>query len=218
MRPHPAIFVPPLRHPGGPWSERRCDQVVTPAVRAALWSFLRGTAHLLHPGAATPDEPARLSGLNDGRGAPVKVGMLGTDTGGVCLVLAARRPGAPPPPGRPWRYGLGAEGVRADAAVISGVEPAAPADVAPLLAEGPSPQARPWLVVRAVVRERAGTLAVDPGDGVLRPVLTFSALRLTRRRPAGERPARCPDCGGTRIRRYSSFDLCPDCAWSAQPR
>lgn len=215
-RPHPAIFVPPLRHRDGPGSERRCDEVVTPAVRAALWRFLRGTAHLLHPGAATPDEPARLSGLNDGRGAGVKVGMLGTDTSGVCLVLAARPAGTCPRPQRPWRDGLGAEGVREHATVVSGVEEAATVDVAPLLDDEPPRQARPWLVVRAFVRERTGTLSVDPGDGVLRPVLGFSVLRLFGPRPAGERPARCPGCGETRVRRYAAFDLCPDCGWSVQ--
>ncbi|BCJ56224.1 hypothetical protein Asp14428_76990 [Actinoplanes sp. NBRC 14428] len=223
-RPHPAIFVPPRRpRTGGPtrpapgltWAERRCDEVVTPPVRATLWRFVRGTAHLLHPGAATPDEPARLTGLNDRRGAGVKIGMLGTDTGRVCLVLRAHLAEPPAGPARPWRHGLGVPGVRPGAVVVSGVDQVAPADVAPLLTEEPSPHVWPWLVVRAAVRDATGTLAVDPGDGLLRPVLDFVVLPLAGPHPPGERPVRCPACDRGRVRRYAAFDLCPDCAWTA---
>ncbi|MFI5932291.1 hypothetical protein [Actinoplanes sp. NPDC051494] len=93
------IFVPVRRRPPGAattgrWRAAACDEVVRPAIRDALWEFVRGAVPLLHPGATAPAELALLSGLNDGRDADVKIGMLGTDTATVCLVLRARL-GAP---------------------------------------------------------------------------------------------------------------------------
>ncbi|MFC3384497.1 hypothetical protein [Couchioplanes azureus] len=244
-RPQPAIFVPSRRRHPDRWLDRRCDEVISPAVRAALWEFVRETVPVTHPGAAAPAGTPRLSGLNDGRGAAVKIAMLSADGGaGACLVLRAG-PGVPEPgpgPHRPWRQGLGTPGVRAGATVVTGIDQVEPADVAALLggapaadagagpvagparADGPAaapeaattPAVRPWLVVRAAVPEATGTVSVDPGDGLLRTVLDFTVLALDGPRPPGERPARCPLCGCGRIRRYATFDLCPDCGWIAR--
>ncbi|OJF11768.1 hypothetical protein [Couchioplanes caeruleus] len=227
-RPHPAIFVPSRRRHPDDWLDRRCDEVISPAVRTALWDFVRETVPVTHPGATAPAGRPRLSGLNDGRGAAVKIAMLSADGGaGACLVLRAG-PGVPEPgpgPHRPWRQELGAPGVRAGATAVTGIEQVTAADVAALLGGAPSAGAaaepaaspvRPWLVVRVAVPEATGTLSVDPGDGLLRPVLDFTVLALDGPRPPGERPARCPLCGCGRIRRYATFDLCPDCGWIAR--
>ena len=224
-QPDSAIFVPPRRRPTdsapaaerAPWAALSCEDVVTPALRDVLWRFVRGTTHLLHPGVRTADGAPRLSGLNDRRGRDLKVGMLGTDTGGVCLVLRVHPPRPPADQPRPWRAGLGREGLRGRPAVVSGIEQVAPAEVAPLLAGEPSPHTRPWVVLRADVRERVGRLSIDPGDGLLRPAMDVTVLRLYGPRPPGERPARCPRCERPRVRRYTAFDLCPDCGWSHQP-
>ncbi|MFI5495760.1 hypothetical protein [Actinoplanes sp. NPDC051859] len=295
-RPHPAIFVPPRRRHPDHWLDRRCDEVISPAVRSALWRFVCGTIPVTHPDTPEPAGTPRLSGLNDGRGAAVKIAMLSTERSGVCLVLRAG-PGEPDPgpgPHRPWRQALGRPGVRAGATVVTGIDQVAPADVAALLAgcgpgddacatdlpdapglpaapsrtppgsssapsrtppgsssapsrtppgssapsrtppglsAAPSPQLprlarapggappvadQQWLVVRLAVPEGIGTLSVDPGDGLLRPVLDFTVLGLGADRPPGERPTHCPRCTGGRVRRYATFDLCPDCGWLAR--
>lgn len=185
-------------------------------MRAVLWDFVRGAVPVLHPGASAPAGVAKLSGLNDGRAAAVKIAMVSVEGAGVCLVLRAG-PGEPDPgpgPHRPWRHDLGAPGVRAGAVAVSGIEQVAPEDVAGLFSQ--APLVRPWLVVRAALPEATGTLRVDPGDGLLRPVLDFTVLALDGPRPPGERPARCPLCERGRVRRYTTFDLCPDCGWLAR--
>ena len=97
---------------------------------------------------------------------------------------------------------------------MSGIEQVASSEVAILLAEEPPAHARPWVVVRADVSDRTGRLSIDPGDGVLRHAMDLTVLRLYGPRPPGERPARCPSCDRQRVRRYTAFDLCPDCGWS----
>ncbi|MEV4701972.1 hypothetical protein [Actinoplanes sp. NPDC049316] len=224
-QPDSAIFVPPRRRaaePGPvaepvPWAELTCADVVVPALRDVIWRYVRGVAHLLHAGVRTPDEAAGLSALNDSRGTGVKVSMLATENGGVCLILRTHPPRGPASAARSWRDDLGREGLHAGAAVVSGIEQVAPGVVAPLLSEPPAPHARPWVVLRTDVRERTGRLSVDPGDGLLRPAMDVTVLRLYGTRPAGERPARCPGCGRPRVRRYTAFDLCPDCGWARQP-
>ncbi|MFI5932293.1 hypothetical protein [Actinoplanes sp. NPDC051494] len=108
------------------------------------------------------------------------------------------------------------EGVRPDAATLTGIDQVEVADVSPLLPDRPSSRVRPWVVVGAVVRDRTGSMSVDPGDGILRHVIDFAVLRLDRPGPGGDRPARCPHCDRSRVRRYAAFDLCPDCGWHAQ--
>ncbi|MGA5299449.1 hypothetical protein ACPCHT_05940 [Nucisporomicrobium flavum] len=224
-QPDSAIFVPPRRRPADPgpaaepvpWTELTCADVVVPALRDVMWRYVRGVAHLVHTGVRAPDEPVGLSALNDGRAPGVKVAMLATENAGVCLILRIRPPREPVTASRRWRDDLGREGVRPGAAVVSGIEQVAPEVVAPLLPEPPSPHARPWVVLRTDVRDRTGRLSVDPGDGLLRPAMELTVLRLYGTRPAGERPARCPGCDRPRVRRYTAFDLCPDCGWARQP-
>lgn len=224
-QPDSAIFVPPRRRATDPepvaptpWPGLSCEDVVTPALRDVLWRFVRGTAHLLHPGVRTAGDPPGLSGLNDRRDRDVKVAMLGSDTGGVCLVLTIPPPRPPATRDRPWRPALGREGLHGRPVVVSGIEQVAPAEVARLLPGPPSPHARPWVVVRADVRDRTGRVSIDPGDGLLRHAMDLTVLRLYGPRPPGERPARCPRCDEPRVRRHTAFDLCPDCGWSHQPR
>ncbi|WP_157408512.1 hypothetical protein [Actinoplanes sp. N902-109] len=227
----PDIFVP-SRRPLDPatltrWRAARCDEVVRPAIRVALWSFVRETAPLLHPGAEVDAGPARLSGLNDPRvtgagpgdhrGSDVKVGMLGTDGAQVCLVLRAQPAATGPAARRHWRDTLGAQGIRPGATAVTGIDQVDPDEVVPLLPEPPSEHVRPWIVVRATPATRTGWLAVDAGDGRPRRVIDFAVLRLDRPGPVEERPARCPHCTHPRVRRYAAFDLCPDCGWFAQP-
>lgn len=216
------IFVPARRPPGtatiNRWRRANCGEVLRPGVRSALWDFVRETAPLLHPGLTAPAEPALLSGLNDGRDADVKTGMLGTDTAPLCLILRTHLgTAAGPGPHRRWRETLGRPGVRTSAAVVTGIEQVNPQEAGPLLAEPLPAQARPWLVISATVADRAGSLSVDPGDGVLRHVLDFAVVRLDRPGPLRDRPSHCPHCDQTRVRRYSAFDLCPDCGWFDQP-
>ncbi|WP_067501898.1 hypothetical protein [Actinoplanes sp. TFC3] len=202
------VFVP-SRRPAATerWRGSRCDEVVLPAVRDALWEFTR-EVHNLEPG------PAKLSGLNDTREAEAKIGMLGTDTAPLCLVLRAHLPG-PPAARKHWREDLGTQGVRPQAAQVTGIDQVDPDQVAPLLTEPPSQHVRPWLILRSPAGFAAGALSVDPGDGLPRRVIDFAVLHLNRPGAAGERPPRCPHCNQPRVRRYAAFDLCPDCGWFA---
>lgn len=212
------------------WAAARCEEIVGD-IRGALWRFTTGVADVLYPGLgpavaaagrATQRGPV-LYGLNDERGADVKIGMIGAERLGLWMLLRTRlgqsdygpRPGwcADLPVGPPG--GFGAEGVRAQARIISGIEETKPRDVAPLLLAAPAPGAATRLLARVDVRRRSGVVAVDAGDGVWQRRLFFTVVF-----PAGRGTGRhdtyqlvCPVCGRRRLAQFRGFDVCSDCGW-----
>lgn len=238
--PDPAPWRPALTARPEPsrisgWAAARCDEIIGD-IRGGLWRFTEGVADVLYPGLgpavaaagrATKWGPV-LYGLNDERGADVKIGLIGSEHLGLWTVLRTRlgqsdhgpRPGwcadlPVDPPG-----GFGPEGVRAHSRIISGVEEVKPADVAPLLLAAPAPGAATRLLVRVDVRRRSGIVAVDAGDGFWLRRLFFTVVF-----PAGSGGAGhhntyqvvCPVCGRRRLAQFRGFDICSDCGWLHTP-
>lgn len=109
---------------------------------------------------------------------------------------------------------LGAEGVRRDATVLSGVEDVKPADVTPLLLVAPPPGAGTRLLIRAEVRTRSGVVAIDAGDGAWQRRMFFTVVHSAGRGGNHERyQVVCPVCGRHRIAQFRGFDVCSDCGW-----
>src|SRR5688572_14894478 len=173
------------------WAAARCDEIVGD-LRGTLWRFVEGVAGVLYPGLGPAVAAAGrvtkwgplLVGLNDGRGADVKIGLIGSEHLGLWTVLRTRLGQSDHGPRPGWcadlpvgpNGGFGAEGVRAGARVTSGVEAVKPADVAPLLLAPPHPRAATRLLARVDVRRRAGVVAVDAGDGVWLRRLFFTVV------------------------------------------
>ena len=209
------------------WADARCDEILGD-LRGVLWRFVEGVAGVLYPdlgpavaaaGRATKWGPA-LVGLNDERGADVKIGLLGSEHLGLWTVLRTRLGQSDHGPRPDWWVdlpvgGLGTEGVRENARVISGVADVKPADVAPLLLAVPSPGAAARLLARVDVRRRAGIVAVDAGDGVWQRRLFFTVVWPARRGVGYRETYRvvCPVCGRRRLAQFRGFDVCSDCGW-----
>lgn len=226
----PALTARPEPSRIAGWAAARCDEIVGD-LRGALWRFTEGVADVLYPGVgpavaaagrATKWGPALL-GLNDERGADVKIGVIGSEHLGLWTVLRTRlgqsdhgpRPGwcadlPVDPPG-----GFGPEGVRANARVVSGVEEVKPGDVAPLLLAAPPPGTATRLLARVDVPRRSGVVAVDAGDGVWQRRLFFTVVFPARRGPGQHEAYRvvCPVCGRRRLAQFRGFDVCSDCGW-----
>ncbi|MEU8231555.1 hypothetical protein AB0C12_18385 [Actinoplanes sp. NPDC048967] len=212
------------------WAAARCDEIVGD-IRSPLWRFTEGVAGLLYPGLGPAVAAAGrvtkwgpvLLGLNDERGADVKIGMIGSEHLGLWTVLRTSlgrsdhgpRPGwcvdLPVGPGG----GFGSDGVREDARIVSGVEDVKPADVAPLLFAVPPPDAATRLLARVDVRRRAGVVAVDAGDGMWQRRLFFTVVFPARHGDGHHETYRvvCPVCGRRRLAQFRGFDVCSDCGW-----
>ncbi|GGQ56425.1 hypothetical protein [Couchioplanes azureus] len=225
------------------WAAAGCEPITGGVARGALWRFTVAVADVLYPGIGIAVAAAqrvtkwgpRVQGLNDERGADVKVGLIGAETLGLWVLFRTRlgqsdpgpRPpwcldlplAGPVPPGPPGPLGpagpFGTEGIRRDASVISGVEDAKPAEVAPLLLVPPLPGAATRVLVRADVRRRSGVLAVDAGDGAWQRRMFFTVVHPAGR--AGNHPERyrvaCPVCARRRLAQFRGFEVCSDCGW-----
>jgi hypothetical protein len=211
------------------WASARCDEIVGD-IRGVLWRFVEGVAGVLYPGLGPAVAAAGrvtkwgpvLFGLNDDRGADVKIGLVGSEHLGLWTVLRTRLGQSDHGPRPGWctdlpvgpNGGFGAEGVRDSARIISGIETVKPADVAPLLLAAPQPGATTRVLARVDVRRRSGVVAVDPGDGMWQRRLFFTVVF-----PAhcGERYEAfrvvCPVCGRRRLAQFRGFDVCSDCGW-----
>ncbi|MFI5491327.1 hypothetical protein [Actinoplanes sp. NPDC051859] len=209
------------------WAAADCEAIAGPIARGALWRFTEAVAEVLYPGmgiavAAAP-RSARIPqvlGLNDGRGADVKVGLVGSAPLGLWVLFRTRLGQSDPGPRPPWCRDLpigplGTGGVRRAASIISGVDDAEPADVAPLLLVPPRPDAATGLLVRVDVRHHYGVVAADPGDGEWQRRMFFTIVHPTGR--ARHRRERyrvvCPVCARRRLAQFRGFDVCSDCGW-----
>jgi len=226
----PALTARPEPSRISGWAAARFDEIVGD-IRGGLWRFTEGVADVLYPGVgpavaaagrATKWGPVLL-GLNDERGADVKIGLIGSEHLGLWTVLRTRlgqsdhgpRPGwcVDLPVGPPG--GFGPEGVRANSRIISGIEEVKPDDAAPLLLGAPPPGAATRLLARVDVRRRSGVVAVDVGDGVWLRRLFFTVV-FPASRGAGHHltyQVVCPVCGRRRLAQFRGFDICSDCGW-----
>ncbi|MEV6595537.1 hypothetical protein AB0M36_01580 [Actinoplanes sp. NPDC051346] len=210
------------------WASAGCDGIAGDVARGALWRFTEAVADVLHPGIGIAVAAAqrvtkwgpRVLGLNDGRGADVKIGLVGSENLGLWALFRTRLGQSDLGPRPPWCLDLpvgplGTEGVRRDASIISGVEDAKPAEVAPLLLVPPAPRSVARLLIRADVRSRAGVVAVDAGDGSWQRRMFFTVVHPAGR--AGNHRDRyrvvCPVCARRRLAQFRGFDVCSDCGW-----
>ncbi|WP_305782593.1 hypothetical protein [Symbioplanes lichenis] len=213
------------------WSAARCDEVAGDVARGGLWRFTEVVADVLYPGLGAAVAAAQrvtkwgpqLLGLNDDRGADVKVGLVGSDNLGLWVLFRTRLGQSDPGPRPPWCTDLpvgpagtlGGEGVRRESAVISGIEDVKPADVAGLLLIPPAAGADTRLLARVDVGRRAGIVAVDSGDGSWQRRLFFTVVHPPRRGDRHHERYRvvCPTCGRRRLAQFRGFDVCSDCGW-----
>jgi hypothetical protein len=211
------------------WAAARCEEIAGDVARGGLWRFTEVVADILYPGVGVAVAAAQrdtkggpqLVGLNDERGADVKIGLVGSEHLGLWTVFRTRLGQFDPGPRPAWCADLplsplGAEGVRRNAAVLSGLEDVKPADVATLLPAPPAAGADTRLLARLDVRTRAGILAVDPGDGLWQRRLYFTVVS-PGRRPEGHHERYrvvCPICARRRLAQFRGFDVCSDCGWS----
>ena len=225
-RPQPAAEPAPSRI--AHWAAARCDEIVG-GIRGGLWRFTEGVAGVLHPGLGPAVTAAQrvtkwgpaLVGLNDERGAAVKIGLIGSENLGLWMVLRTSLGRTDPGPRPSWCADLpveskqGDEGVREGATVISGVEEVKADDVAPLLAVPPPPGAGTRLLARVDVRRRAGIVAVDPGDGHWQRRIFFTIVHPPTRGDGHHETFRvvCPTCDRRRLAQFRGFDVCSDCGW-----
>ncbi|AGL20071.1 hypothetical protein [Actinoplanes sp. N902-109] len=210
------------------WSAARCDEIAGEVARGGLWRFTEVVADVLHPGlggAVTAAQQAttwgpQVVGLNDDRGADIKIGLVGSEHLGLWTLFRTRLGQSDPGPRPGWCTDLpltplGREGVRRDATMLSGVADVKPAEVAGLLLVPPSAAADTRVLARLDLRTRAGVLAVDAGDGVWQRRLCFTVVAAAR---AGDRHLEryrvvCPVCAGRRLAQFRTFDVCSDCGW-----
>ncbi|MEV4702474.1 hypothetical protein [Actinoplanes sp. NPDC049316] len=212
------------------WAAASCAEIAGDVVRGGLWRFTEVVADVLHPGIGVAVAAAQratkwgpqLYGLNDERGADVKIGLAGSENLGLWVLFRTRLGQFDPGPRPDWCTDLpvgplGGDGVRRDAAVISGVEDVKPADVAPLLLVPPAAGADTRLLARIDVARRSGVLAVDPGDGRWQRRLHFTVVHPARRRAGDHELYRvvCPVCARRRLAQFRGFDVCSDCGWLA---
>ncbi|BCJ55030.1 hypothetical protein Asp14428_65050 [Actinoplanes sp. NBRC 14428] len=210
------------------WAASRCEEIAGDVARGGLWRFTEAVADVLHPGLGVAVAAAQrvtkwgpqLVGLNDERGADVKVGLVGSENLGLWILFRTRLGQSDPGPRPAWCTDLpitplGTDGVRRDAAVLSGLEDVKPADVAPLLLVPPPPTADTRLLVRIAVPRRSGVVAIDPGDGIWQRRLFFTVIH-----PSGGDGTHheryrviCPVCARRRIAQFRRFDVCSDCGW-----
>ena len=211
------------------WAAARCDEIVGD-LRGTLWRFVEGVAGTLYPdlgpavaaaGRVTKWGPV-LFGLNDGRDADVKIGLIGSEHLGLWAVLRTRLGQSDHGPRPEWcadlpvgpNGGFGAEGVRDSARIISGIEAVKPTDVAPLLLAAPHPGAATRVLARVDVRRRAGVVAVDAGDGLWLRRLFFTVVFPAHCEDRHETfRVVCPVCGRRRLAQFRGFDVCSDCGW-----
>jgi len=209
------------------WAAARCEEIVGD-IRGVLWRFTEGVADVLHPGIgvavgaaqrATKWGPA-LIGLNDGRAADVKIGLVGSENLGLWTIFRTRLGQSDHGPRPAWCVDLpvgplGAEGIREDATVLSGVEEVKPSDVAALLLAAPAAGAPTRLLARVDVRRCAGVVAVDAGDGVWQRRMFFTVVHPASRAAGHHETYRvvCPVCGRRRLAQFRGFDVCSDCGW-----
>ncbi|MEU7908425.1 hypothetical protein [Actinoplanes sp. NPDC049118] len=209
------------------WAAARGDEIFGD-IRGGLWRFTEGVADVLFPGIGPAVGTARraikwgptLVGLNDGRGADVKIGLIGSENLGLWAVLRSRLGQSDHGPRPGWCADLplgplGAEGIRGDAVAISAIEDVKPADVAPLLLAEPAVGAETRLLLRVDVPSRSGVVAVDAGDGVWQRRMFFTLLHPARRGVGHHETYRvvCPVCGRRRLAQFRGFDVCSDCGW-----
>ncbi|MET0494549.1 MAG: hypothetical protein ABW000_15615 [Actinoplanes sp.] len=226
--------IPQPRRPSpGPsrraeWAAARCDEIVG-GIRGGLWRFTEGVADVLHPGLGPAVTAAQrvtkwgpaLVGLNDERGAEVKIGLIGSENLGLWMVLRTSLGQIDPGPRPSWCVDLpleskqGDEGVQEDATVISGIEEVKADDVALLLAAPPMPGAATRLLARVDVRRRAGIVAVDAGDGHWQRRIFFTIVYPATRGDGHHETFRvvCPTCDRRRLAQFRGFDVCSDCGW-----
>jgi hypothetical protein len=238
--------IPQPRRPSpGPsrsaqWAAARCEEIVG-GIRGGLWRFTEGVADALHPGIGPAVTAAQrvtkwgpaLVGLNDERGAEVKIGLIGSENLGLWMVLRTSLGRSDPGPRPPWCLDLhppdspdpsgsagpggaaGTEGVRPGAALLCGIEEVKAEDVAPLLTTPPSPGAATRLLARVDVRRRTGIVAVDPGDGHWERRMFFTIVRPAKRGDGHHETFRvvCPTCDRRRLAQFRGFDVCSDCGW-----
>lgn len=234
----PPERTPPPRRPALParpqqarvseWAAARCAEIVGD-IQGVLWRFTEGVADVLYPGIGVAVGGARratkwgptLIGLNDARGAEVKVGLIGSENLGLWLLFRTRLGQSDHGPRPAWctdlpvGVPLGTEGVRGDATVLSGLAEVKPADVAPLLLTPPAAGAATGLLARVDVRRRAGVVAIDPGDGGWQRRMFFTVVHPARRTAGHHETYRvvCPVCGRRRLAQFRGFDVCSDCGW-----
>jgi hypothetical protein len=212
------------------WADAGCEEIIG-GIRGVVWRFVEGVAGTLYPGLGPAVAAAGrvtkwgplLMGLNDGRGADVKIGLIGSEHLGLWTVLRTRLGQSDFGPRPGWcvdlpvgpNGGFGAEGIRATARVISGIEMVKPTDVAPLLLAPPSPGAATRLLARVDVRRRAGVVAVDAGEGFWLRRIFFSVVFPAHCGTGHRETFRvvCPVCGRRRIAQFRGFDVCSDCGW-----
>ncbi|MFI7544330.1 hypothetical protein [Actinoplanes sp. NPDC049599] len=212
------------------WADARFDEIAG-ALRGVLWRFVEGVAGTLYPSlgpaVAAAGRVAKwgpvLLGLNDGRAADVKIGLIGSEHLGLWTVLRTRLGQSDFGPRPGWcvdlpvgpNGGFGAEGIRDSARIISGIETVKPTDVAPLLLAVPHPGATTRLLARVDVRRRSGVVAVDAGDGYWLRRLFFTVASPAHCGAGHHETFRvvCPVCGRRRLAQFRGFDVCSDCGW-----
>ncbi|GAA2475283.1 hypothetical protein [Winogradskya humida] len=210
------------------WAAARCDEIAGDVARGGLWRFTEVVADVLYPGVGVAVAAAQratkwgpeLVGLNDERGSDVKIGLVGSEQLGLWTIFRTRLGQSDPGPRPAWCTELpigpvGAEGVRRESTIISGIEDAKPADVAGLLLTPPTAAAGTRLLARVDVRLRSGVLAVDPGDGRWQRRMFFTVVFPPSRGNTHHEHYRvvCPACGGRRLAQFRGFDVCSDCGW-----
>ncbi|MFI5930962.1 hypothetical protein [Actinoplanes sp. NPDC051494] len=216
----------PQQHRVSAWAAARCDEIAGDVARGGLWRFTEVVADVLYPGLGVAVAAAQratkwgpqLVGLTDERGSDVKIGLVGSDHLGLWTVFRTRLDQSDPGPRPAWCTDvpagpLGAEGVRREATVISGIEDVKPADVAALLLIPPPPGADTRILTRIDVPTRSGVLAVDAGDGTWQRRLFFTVVHPPTRGDGHHDRYRvvCPTCTGRRLAQFRGFDVCSDC-------
>jgi hypothetical protein len=223
----PALTARPEPSRIAEWGSASCDRIVG-GIRGGLWRFTEGVADVLFPGLGPTVGAARRStkwgpslvGLNDGRDADVKIGLVGSENLGLWTVFRTRLGQSDHGPRPVWctdlpTVPLGTEGINTEATAITGIEDVKPADVGRLLLAPPSADARTRLLLRVDVRRRSGIVAVDAGDGVWQRRLFFTVVHPARRGDGHHETYRvvCPVCGRRRLAQFRGFDVCSDCGW-----
>ncbi len=211
------------------WAAARCDEIAGDVARGGLWRFTEVVADVLHPGLGAAVAAAQrttkwgpqLIGLNDDRGADVKIGLVGSENIGLWVLFRTRLGQADPGPRPDWCTDLpvgplGREGVRREASVLSGIEDVKPADVAGLLLVPPAAGADTRVLARVDVRSRAGVLAVDPGDGAWQRRLFFTVIHPGHAGDHNRYRVNCPVCARRRLIQFRGFEVCSDCGWRTE--